>query len=293
MIMDLGSVVYRYLDPEGPYSAFLGETTTGTCWDFAFYHSEAGYYRCQTLPLSTSSQAVECSLYVTVLWHFYIASSVSYSLERFNTGTCAYDFWGPRYALGYTRVLGSIDSILRNSSPCWEIPVSACSSWLLVVCHRLGWSRADSMGFPRIMSLGVVLNVERVPPFIVWGIVRRGSNTPSGFSTSFLPGLIGFSSDLWVLALLIEIFCPGVMDDPASRRVPLLWKGQGVVGDLGFLGLEDWSPEWSFTGKMMYLILLLGTPYLAGVFRVPRYLTTCGDYTSGPSPSPSCGVKLL
>ncbi|KAH0862437.1 hypothetical protein HID58_079648 [Brassica napus] len=137
-----------------------------------------------------------------------------------------------------------------------------------------------------MMSLGVVLNVERVSPFIVWGIVRRGSNTPSGFSTSFLQGLIGFSSGLWRS-------CPGVMDDPASRRVPLLWKGQGVVGDLGFLGLEDWSPEWSFTGKMRYLILLLGTPYLAGVFEVPRYLTTCGDDTCRPSPSPSWGMKLL
>ncbi|KAF2620478.1 hypothetical protein F2Q68_00039381 [Brassica cretica] len=41
---------------------------------------------CQTLPLSTSGQAVECSPYVTVLWHFYITSLISYSLERFNTG---------------------------------------------------------------------------------------------------------------------------------------------------------------------------------------------------------------
>ncbi|KAH0906085.1 hypothetical protein HID58_037912 [Brassica napus] len=99
-------------------------------------------------------------------------------------------------------------------------------------------------------------------------------------------GLIGFSSDLW-------IFCPGVMDDPASRCVPLLLKGQGVVGDLGFLGLEDWSPEWSFTGKMRYLILLLGTPYLAGVFGMPRYLTTYRDDTCGPSPLPSWGMTLL
>ncbi|KAH0879859.1 hypothetical protein HID58_067253 [Brassica napus] len=91
----------------------------------------------------------------------------------------------------------------------------------------------------------------------------------------------------------LEIFCPGVMDDLASRCVPLLWKGQGVVKDLGFLGLEDRSSEWSFTGKMRYLILLLGTPYLAGVFGVPRYLTTCGDDTRGPSPSPSWGMMLL
>ena len=69
--------------------------------------------KCQTLPLYTSSQAVECSLYVTVLWHFYIASPVLYSLERFNTGTCTYDLWGPWYALGYTGVLGSIDIILK------------------------------------------------------------------------------------------------------------------------------------------------------------------------------------
>ncbi|KAH0879855.1 hypothetical protein HID58_067249 [Brassica napus] len=109
----------------------------------------------------------------------------------------------------------------------------------------------------------------------------------------------------------LEIFCPGVMDDPTSRRVPLLWKGQGVTGSAivstwliedfeSFLRsdpfrvyAEDWSLAWSFTGKMRYLIMLLGTPYLARVFRVPRYLTTCGDYTCGPSPSPSCGMKLL
>ena len=59
-----------------------------------------------------------------------------------------------------------------------------------------------------MMSLGVVLKVERVPPFIVWGIVHRGSNTPSVFSTSFLPGLIGFSSDLWFFALLVGLTCP-------------------------------------------------------------------------------------
>ncbi|WZZ27120.1 hypothetical protein YC2023_010521 [Brassica napus] len=56
---------------------------------------------------------------------------------------------------------------------------------------------------------------------------------------------------------------------------------------------ENWSPEWSFTGEMRYLILLLGIPYLGGVFGVPRYLTTCGDNTCGPSPSPSWGMKLL
>ncbi|KAF3585890.1 hypothetical protein F2Q69_00030631 [Brassica cretica] len=312
---------------QGPYSASLGETTTGTCWDFAFYHSEAGYYRVPVLH-AASAEATIRLIKVLLVW-------MKIQVPDFTT----LHVWSSSRVLPVDYALPLLFdsswtlSCRKNSSPCWEIPVSACSSWLLVVCHRLGWSRADSLGFPLIMSLGVVLNVERVPPFIVWGIVRRGSNTPSGFSTSFLPGLIGFSSDLWVLALLIEIFCPGVRDDPASRRVPLLWKGQGVVGDLGFLGLEDWSPEWSFSGKMRddpasrrvpllwkgqgvvgdlgflgledwspewsfsgkmrYLILLLGTPYLARVFWVPRYLTTCGDYTCGPSPSPSCGMKLL
>ena len=35
----------KYLFLQGPYSAFLGKTTTGTCSDFAFCHSEAGHYR--------------------------------------------------------------------------------------------------------------------------------------------------------------------------------------------------------------------------------------------------------
>ncbi|WZZ77816.1 hypothetical protein YC2023_098388 [Brassica napus] len=108
----------------------------------------------------------------------------------------------------------------------------------------------------------------------VWGIVPRGSNTPSGFSTSFLLGLIGFSSDLWVLALLVD-FESFLRSDPFRVYA------------------EDWSPEWSFTGKMRYIILLLGTPYLARVFGVPRYLTTCGDDTCGSSPSSSWGMKLL
>ncbi|KAH0867140.1 hypothetical protein HID58_074162 [Brassica napus] len=92
------------------------------------------------------------------------------------------------------------------------------------------------------------------------------------------------------------------MDDPTSRCVPLLWKGQGVLiedfesflrSDPFQVYAEDLSPEWSFTGKMRYLILLLGTPYLAGVFWVPRYLTTCGDDTCGSSPSPRWGMMLL
>ncbi|KAF3597017.1 hypothetical protein DY000_02020548 [Brassica cretica] len=33
----------RYKEPGG--LPFPGEATTGTCWDFAFYHSEAGHYR--------------------------------------------------------------------------------------------------------------------------------------------------------------------------------------------------------------------------------------------------------
>ncbi|KAF2535683.1 hypothetical protein F2Q68_00021345 [Brassica cretica] len=32
-------------NPKGPYSAFIGKTTTGTCLDFAFCRSEAGHYR--------------------------------------------------------------------------------------------------------------------------------------------------------------------------------------------------------------------------------------------------------
>ncbi|KAF3516813.1 hypothetical protein DY000_02060864 [Brassica cretica] len=34
---------------KGPYSAILGETTTGTCWDIAFYRSEAGHYQVPVL----------------------------------------------------------------------------------------------------------------------------------------------------------------------------------------------------------------------------------------------------
>ncbi|KAF3535725.1 hypothetical protein F2Q69_00023812 [Brassica cretica] len=192
----------------------------------------------------------------------------------------------------------------RTLSHCWEVSVSACSSWLLVVCHRLGWSRSNSSAFPRMMGLGVVLNVERVPPFIVWGIVRRGSNTPSGFFTSFLPGLIGFSSDLWVLALLVS--APPLERLRCRRGFRIPWTGSAIVStwliedfesflrsDLFLVYTEDRSPEWSFTGKMRYLILLLGTPYLTGVFGVTRYLTTCGDDACGPSPSPSWAMKLL
>ncbi|KAH0873503.1 hypothetical protein HID58_070865 [Brassica napus] len=57
----------------------------------------------------------------------------------------------------------------------------------------------------------------------------------------------------------LEIFCPGIVDDPASRRVPPFWNDQGVIMDLGLLGREDWSPEWSFMGETRYLNSLLDT----------------------------------
>ncbi|KAF3513319.1 hypothetical protein F2Q69_00007066 [Brassica cretica] len=41
-------------NPEGPYSASLGKSTTGTCSDFAFYRSEAGHYR---VPMLYSTSA--------------------------------------------------------------------------------------------------------------------------------------------------------------------------------------------------------------------------------------------
>ncbi|KAF3561491.1 hypothetical protein DY000_02016535 [Brassica cretica] len=41
-------------NPKGPYSAFLGKTTTGTCLDFAFCRSEAGHYR---VPMMYSTSA--------------------------------------------------------------------------------------------------------------------------------------------------------------------------------------------------------------------------------------------
>ncbi|KAF2583507.1 hypothetical protein F2Q68_00005083 [Brassica cretica] len=39
---------------QGPYSTFLGKTTTGTCLDFAFCRSEAGHYR---VPMLYSASA--------------------------------------------------------------------------------------------------------------------------------------------------------------------------------------------------------------------------------------------
>ncbi|KAF2534008.1 hypothetical protein F2Q70_00029763 [Brassica cretica] len=88
----------------GPYSASLEETTTGTSSDFAFYRSKAGHYRVPMLN-AASEEATIRLLEMCWLW-------------RFNTGTCAYEFWEPRYALGYTWVLGSFDNILSTLRKC-------------------------------------------------------------------------------------------------------------------------------------------------------------------------------
>ncbi|KAG5375980.1 hypothetical protein IGI04_040576 [Brassica rapa subsp. trilocularis] len=234
-------VNHNYNFSYGPYSASLGVTTTGTRLDFAFYRSEAGHYRVPVLH-AASAEATIRLINVLLVW-------MKIQVPNFTT----------LHVWSRSRVVPNLVPLLGDPR----------LSLLIMACGRVpsvGLVPTDSLAFPRMMSLGVVLNVERVSPFIVWGIVRRGSNTPSGFSTSFLPGLIGFSSDLWVLSLLVGL-----------RK----------------LSEEDWYPEWSFTGKMRYLILLLGTPYLAGGFGVPRYLTICGDDTCGPSPSPSWGMMLL
>ncbi|WZZ90306.1 hypothetical protein YC2023_118885 [Brassica napus] len=91
----------------------------------------------------------------------------------------------------------------------------------------------------------------------------------------------------------LEIIWPDVMDDLSLRRVPPFWKDQDVIMDLGLLGREDWSPEWSFMGETRYLNSLLDTPYLAGIFWVPRYLTTRGDSAYRLSPFLSWGMMLL
>ncbi|KAF2578101.1 hypothetical protein F2Q68_00005357 [Brassica cretica] len=44
----------EYLVLQGPYSAFLGKTTPGTCSDFSFCRSEAGHYR---VPMMYSTSA--------------------------------------------------------------------------------------------------------------------------------------------------------------------------------------------------------------------------------------------
>ncbi|KAF2538113.1 hypothetical protein F2Q68_00020659 [Brassica cretica] len=100
---------------EGPYSASLGETTTGTCWDFAFYRSEAGHYRVPVLH-AASTEATIRLIKVLLVWmkiqvpdfttlHVWSSSRVIPVLA---------DFWRARYALGFTGVLGSINSILRE-----------------------------------------------------------------------------------------------------------------------------------------------------------------------------------
>ncbi|KAF2558043.1 hypothetical protein F2Q68_00016832 [Brassica cretica] len=52
---------------QGPYSASLGETTTGTCWDFAFYRSEAGHYRVLVLH-AASAEATIRLIKVLLVW---------------------------------------------------------------------------------------------------------------------------------------------------------------------------------------------------------------------------------
>ncbi|KAF3564049.1 hypothetical protein DY000_02017314 [Brassica cretica] len=63
--------VYGFLGPTpgilGPYSASLGETTTGICWDFAFYRSEAGHYRVPVLH-AASAEATIRLIKVLLVW---------------------------------------------------------------------------------------------------------------------------------------------------------------------------------------------------------------------------------
>ncbi|KAF2560965.1 hypothetical protein F2Q70_00017874 [Brassica cretica] len=51
----------------GPYSTSLGETTTGTCWDFTFYRSEAGHYRVPVLH-AASTEATIRLIKVLLVW---------------------------------------------------------------------------------------------------------------------------------------------------------------------------------------------------------------------------------
>ncbi|KAF2532576.1 hypothetical protein F2Q70_00029232 [Brassica cretica] len=129
-------------NPEGPYSVFLGKTTTGTCLDS---HSAArklatieflfcillmqevtdrlrgcwcGCYdpSARLTLLSTSGKAgfrllpVFHSTFAMSIYHVF---PVSCSSWRFNTGTFHIGTLGPQCALGCTGVLGSFDSILR------------------------------------------------------------------------------------------------------------------------------------------------------------------------------------
>ncbi|KAF3607129.1 hypothetical protein DY000_02049215 [Brassica cretica] len=239
---------------QGPYSASLGETTTGTCWDFAFYRSEAGHYRVLVLH-AASAEATIRLIKVLLVW-------MKIQVPDFTT----------LHVWSSSRVLHNLVPLLGD--PRLSLLIMApgrVPSVGLVPGRQVGVSSDDEPGGCAQCREG--------------SSFHRLGDSPSGIEYSkWDPLLIAiFFGTLGAL----EIFCPGIMDDPASRCVPLLWKGQGVVGDLGFLGLEDRFSEWSLTGKMRYLNLLLGTPYLAGVFGVPRYLTTCGDDTRGPSPSPS------
>ncbi|KAH0893106.1 LOW QUALITY PROTEIN: hypothetical protein HID58_055535, partial [Brassica napus] len=170
----------------------------------------------------------------------------------------------------------------------------------------------------------------RVPFFIVWGVVRRGPSTPYGFFISFLPWLVRFSPNTLVLVSLsdracprdsmlvtvffgtlgnLEIFCPGVIGDSASRLMPRFWKGQDETVNLE---LVRWGPQSSSCGLLEIsrasyglirsgckrssveearsLNLLLDSPSLA---RVSRHLATHGDSAYRPSSHPSWGMMLL
>ncbi|KAF2538743.1 hypothetical protein F2Q68_00021783 [Brassica cretica] len=51
----------------GPYSASLGETTTGTCWDFTFYRSEAGHYRVPVLHAASAETTIRL-IKILLVW---------------------------------------------------------------------------------------------------------------------------------------------------------------------------------------------------------------------------------
>ncbi|KAF2534010.1 hypothetical protein F2Q70_00029760 [Brassica cretica] len=102
----------KFLVLHGPYSASLDETTL-----VGISHSTARKLvtidaRLYCFPRLVKQSGAPC---ISQYFGTYIASPVLYSLERFNTGTCAYEFWEPRYALGYTWVLGSFDNILSRN----------------------------------------------------------------------------------------------------------------------------------------------------------------------------------
>ncbi|KAH0867138.1 LOW QUALITY PROTEIN: hypothetical protein HID58_074160 [Brassica napus] len=121
------------------------------------------------------------------------------------------------------------------------------------------------------------------PPRLAWGALSaEGLSSISSTSTE----IISSAPTSWMI-LLRGVF-------PSFGEAKLIEDFESFLRSDPFrVYTEDLSPEWSFTGKMRYLILLLGTPYLARVFGVPRYLTTCGNDTCGSSPSPSWGMMLL